>query len=145
VNEFIVDIIATAALIAIVGLAALTLTLRDRFLKGHRKTAAQIQARFSSLFQLRNTLYLCAPGILVMVFGMFFAIDRARQHDSDWWQGLPFIPVGWFLVPLLARRSWKRYLDLQRFADKDNDPAFNQLSQLSEFASRRRADQPFGR
>ncbi len=144
-NELIVDIIVATALMTIVALAALLLTLRDRFVKGHRKTAAQIRARFSSMLQLRNTLYLCAPGVLVMVLGMFFAIDRGRQHDSDWWQGLLFIPVGWFLVPLLARRSWKRYLDLRRFADKNDDPAFNQFSQSVGFASPHQNDLDSGR
>ncbi len=101
-NELIVDIIVATALMTIVALAALLLTLRDRFVKGHRKTAAQIRARFSSMLQLRNTLYLCAPGVLVMVLGMFFAIDRGRQHDSDCGKDCSsFLSVGfWF-------RSWR--------------------------------------
>lgn len=138
-------IIAVAALVAVVALAALFLTLRDRFARAHGKTDAQIRARFAAWLQLRRTLYLCAPGILVMVLGMFFAIDRGRDQDSDWWQGLLFIPVGWFLVPLVACRSWKRYLDLRRFADKNPDLAFDQPSQSAEFASQPRTDQHFGR
>ncbi|HLX83102.1 MAG TPA: hypothetical protein VKR59_04355 [Terriglobales bacterium] len=138
-------IIAVAALVAVVASAALFLTLRDHFARAHGKTNAQIRARFSAWLQLRRTLYLCAPGILIMTFGIFFAIDRGRDHDSDWWHGLLFIPVGWFLVPLLARRSWKRYLDLRQFADRDADLAFDQHSQSVEFDSQPRTDQPFGR
>ena len=138
-------IIAVAALVGVVALAALFLTLRDRFARAHGKTNAQIRARFYAWLQLRRTLYLCAPGILIMAFGIFFAIDRGRDHDSDWWHGLLFIPAGWFLVPLLARRSWKRYLDLRRFADKNADPAFDQFSQSIDFASQSRTDQPFDR
>jgi hypothetical protein len=144
VSDSAFPIIAVAALFAVVALAALFLTLRDRFAKAHGETDAQIRARFDVWLQLRRTLYLCAPGILIMTFGIFFAIDRGRQHDSDWWQGLLFIPVGWFLVPLLARRSWKRYLELRRFADKNADPAFDHHSQSIEFASPPRTDQPIG-
>jgi hypothetical protein len=145
VSDSAFPIIPVAALVAVVVSAALFLTLRDRFAGAHGKTNAQIRARFSAWLQLRRTLYLCAPGILVMTFGIFFAIDRGRDHDSDWWHGLLFIPAGWFLVPLLARRSWKRYLDLRRFADKDTGPDFDQLSQSIDFASQDRTDQPFGR
>jgi hypothetical protein len=53
-----------------------------------------------------------------VVFGIFYAIDRGRQHESDWRIGLLFIPVGWVLVPLLARKSWRRYLELQQLAEK---------------------------
>jgi hypothetical protein len=51
-----------------------------------------------------------------MVFGAFYAVDRLREHESDWWAGLLFIPVGWGLIPLLARRSWRRYKELRKLA-----------------------------
>ena len=111
-------VILPAVLLAAVGLAALALYLRDRIAKVQGKTPQQVQVRFSAILQFRSTLEWCIPGVLVIVFGIFYAIDRSRQHESDWWFGLPFIPAGWILIPLLARRSWHRYLELQRLAEK---------------------------
>lgn len=104
-------------LVAVVGLAALLLHLRDRTAKSHGKTPEQVQARFSAILQFRSTLEGCIPGVLVIVFGIFYVYDRSREHESDWWIGLLFLPVGWVLVPLLARKSWRRYLELQRLAE----------------------------
>ena len=116
-------VIGVAGLTAVVGLAALLLYWRDRIAEAHRKTAPQVQARFSAILQFRSTLERCIPGVLMMVFGVFYVLDRSRQHESDWWAGLPFIPAGWGLILLLARRSWRRYLELQRIAEKgQTDP-----------------------
>lgn len=71
--------------------------------------------------QFRSALQLCIPGVLIMVFGAFYAIDRMRERESDWWIGLLVIPVGWVLVPLLARRSWRRYRELRKLAEKGED------------------------
>ena len=71
--------------------------------------------------QRQWTLELCIPGVLIMVFGSFYAIDRGRQHEGDWWIGLLFIPLGWVLVPLLARKSWRRYQELQKLAGETED------------------------
>jgi hypothetical protein len=111
-------IILLASLLSAVGLAALVLYLRDRIARAQGKTARQVNARFFAILQFRSTLQRCIPGVLMIVFGVFYAIDRSRQHESDWWVGLPFIPAGWILIPLLARRSWRRYLELQRLAEK---------------------------
>ena len=111
-------VVLFAGLLAAIGLAALLLHWRDRIAKAQGKTPAQLQARFLAVLQFRSTLELCIPGALIIVFGIFYAVDRARQHESDWWIGILFIPAGWVLVPLLARKSWRRYLELQRLADK---------------------------
>jgi len=108
----------SAALVAIVGLAALLLRWRDRIAKSQGKTSEQVRARFAAILQFRSTLERCIPGVLTITFGTFFALDRGRQHESDWWIGLLFIPAGWVLIPLLARKSWRRYLELRRLADK---------------------------
>ncbi len=100
------------------GLAALFLYLRDRIGRAQGKTPQQIQARFSAILQFRSTLKRCIPGVLIVVFGIFYAIDRGGQHESDWWVGLLFIPAGWALILLLARRSWRRYLELQKLAEE---------------------------
>jgi hypothetical protein len=105
-------------LVVVVGLAALLLYLRDRIAKAQGKNVAQVQARVAAILQFRSTLQRCIPGILMIVFGVFYVLDRSRQHESDWWTGLPFIPAGWGLILLLARRSWRRYLELQQIADK---------------------------
>lgn len=107
-----------AMLLAVVGLAALLLHWRDKVAKSQRKTQEQIRARFSAILQFRSTLERCIPGVLIIVFGIFYVIDRGRQHESDWWVGLLFIPAGWVLVLLLARKSWRRYVELQRLAEK---------------------------
>jgi hypothetical protein len=106
------------ALLAVIGLAALVLRWRDSLAKSHGKTPEQVRLRFSAIMQFRSTLQRCIPGVLLVVLGIFFTLDRVRDHDSDWWVGLLFIPFGWVLVILLARKSWRRYLDLQRLADK---------------------------
>ncbi len=90
---------------------------RDRIAAQQGKTKEQIQADFAALLRLRTTLYLAAPGVLLIVFGLYFAAFRSQQGDSDWWTGLLFIVGGWFLVPLLARNSWRRYRELRRFAE----------------------------
>lgn len=111
-------LIGFAGLVVIVGLAALVLYLRDRIAKAQGMTVAQVQARFSAILQFRTTLERCIPGALTIVFGIFWVLDRSRQHESDWWVGLPFIPSGWLLILLLARKSWHRYLELQQIAEK---------------------------
>lgn len=110
------------ALAAIVILASLLLRWRDRIAKAQGKTPEQVQARFAAVLQFRKTLERCIPGVLVIVFGIFYVFDRLREHESDWWTGLLFIPVGWALVPLLARKNWRRYLELQRLADGPEHP-----------------------
>jgi hypothetical protein len=117
-------VIVLAVLLSAVGLAALVLYLRDRIARAQGKTPQQVNARFLAILQFRSTLQRCIPGVLMIVFGVFYAIDRSRQHESDWWVGLPFIPAGWILIPLLARRSWRRYLELQKLAEK-GEPASN--------------------
>lgn len=94
-----------AWILGAVGIAVLVLRRRDRIARQEGKTKEQVQASFSALLQLRSTLCRTAPGILIIVFGIFFAIDRYHQRDSDWWIGLVFIPIGWVLVPLLARKN----------------------------------------
>ena len=110
-------VIIVVFLVVTVGLGVLLLYWRDRIAKAQGKTPAQVHARFLALLQFRSTLQRCIPGVIVMVFGIFYALDRSRQHESDWWFGLPFIPLGWVLIPLLARKSWQRYLELQKIAE----------------------------
>ena len=107
-----------AGLAVSVVLAAAVLHLRDTIARSQGKTPEQVQARLSALLQFRSTLERCIPGVLVIVFSIFYVLDRARQHESDWWVGLLFIPLGWVLVPLLARKSWRRYLALQQMAER---------------------------
>jgi hypothetical protein len=111
-------VILLAVLLAALGLAALVLYLRDKIARTRGKTPQQVNARFFAILQFRSTLQRCIPGVLMIVFGGFYAIDRSRQHESDWWVGLPFITAGWILIPLLARGSWRRYLELQKLAEK---------------------------
>lgn len=113
-----------ALLLAAVGLAALLLHWRDKVAKSQGKTPEQIQVRFFAILQFRSALERCIPGVLIIILGIFFVIDRGRQHESDWWIGLLFIPAGWALVPLLARKSWRRYLELQRLAEK-REPGYS--------------------
>lgn len=103
---------------AVVGLAALVLYVRDRLAGSHAESYERARARVAALMQFRTALQLCIPGVLIIVFGAFYAIDRMREHESDWWIGLLFIPVGWVLIPLLARRSWRRYQQLRKLAEK---------------------------
>jgi hypothetical protein len=110
-------VILFALLLAVVGLAALLLHWRDKVAKSQGKTQEQVRVRFSAILQFRSTLERCIPGLLIIVFGIFYAIDRGRQRQSDWWVGLLFIPAGWVLVSLLARKSWRRYVELQRLAE----------------------------
>jgi hypothetical protein len=118
-SEFASGILKFAAgVLGIIGLAVLILRRRDRAAKSQGKTPQQIRARFDAILQFRSALQRSIPGILIIIFGIFYALDRGRQHDSDWWMGLLFIPVGWVTVPLLARKSWRRYRELQRLADK---------------------------
>jgi ABC-type Fe3+ transport system permease subunit len=111
-------LIGLTGLAAVVGLSVLILYLRDRTAKAQGKTVAQVHARFAAILQFRSTLQYCIPGVLTIVFGIFWVFDRSRQHESDWWVGLPIIPAGWLLILLLARRSWRRYLELQQLAEK---------------------------
>jgi hypothetical protein len=113
-------VVGFVGLAAVVGLAMLLLHLRDRVAKSAGKTPRQVQARFSAVLQFRTTLQLCIPGVLTAVFGIFYVLDRSRQHESDWWTGLLFIPAGWLLILLLARKSWRRYLQLQQIAEKSH-------------------------
>ena len=114
-------VLALAGLIVVVGLAALLLYLRDRLAKARGKSVAQVQARFAAILQFRKTLERCIPGVLTIIFGIFYVIDRSRQHEHDWWFGLPFIPVGWLLIPFFARGSWRRYLKLQKIAEGNTE------------------------
>lgn len=120
--------IGFAGLAAVVGLAALLLYLRDRIAKAQGKTVGQVNARLFAILQFRSTLERCIPGALIIIGGVFWVLDRSRQHESDWWMGLPVIPAGWLLILLLARKSWRRYLQLQQIAEKgqieppDSDP-----------------------
>jgi hypothetical protein len=107
------------ALLVVIGLDALLLRWRDSVAKSHGKTAEQVRLRFSAIMQFRSTLERCIPGVLLVILGIFFALDRSRVHDSDWCVGLLFIPFGCVIVVLLARKSWRTYLELQRLADKD--------------------------
>ena len=111
----------SAGLVGAIGLATLLLRWRDRIAKSQGKTPEQVQARFAAILQFRSTLERCIPGVLTIIFGIFFALDRSREHDSDWWMGLFFIPAGWVLVTVLARKRWRRYLELQRLADKSSN------------------------
>lgn len=74
----------------------------------------RVQARFTAILQFRSTLQYCIPGVLTICIWIFWELDRSRQHEADWWIGLPFIPAGWLLILLLARRRWRRYLELQQ-------------------------------
>jgi hypothetical protein len=105
-------------LLAIVSVVAFLLHLRDRIAKSQGKTEGQVQARFFATLQFRSAVERAIPGVLVIVFGSFYVYDRSRAHESDWWIGLLFIPAGWILVLLLARKSWRRYLELRRLAEK---------------------------
>jgi hypothetical protein len=118
-------LIGLMGMVAVVGLAVLILYLRDRIAKAQGKTLAQVHARFAAILQFRSTLQYCIPGVLTIIFGIFWALDRSRQHESDWWIGLPFIPAGWLLILLLARRSWRRYLELQQIAEKRSGDCCN--------------------
>ena len=116
-------LIGSLGLTVAVGLGAFVLYCRDRIAKVQGKTVAQVDARLSAILQFRSTLERCIPGMLTIVFGIFWVLDRSRQHESDWWVGLPFIPAGWLLILLLARKSWRRYLEIQQIAEKgQNDP-----------------------
>jgi len=110
-------VIFGVGIVAAVGLGVLFLYLRDRYAASHGKSMQQASARFSALVQFYRTLQLCIPGVMVIILGVFLAFDRSREHDPEWPIGLLFIPVGWFIVWLLARKSWRRYLELQRQAE----------------------------
>jgi hypothetical protein len=45
-------------------------------------------------------------------------VELSVAMIADWWTGILFIPAGWGLVLLLARKSWRCYLELQQLADK---------------------------
>ena len=109
-------------LLTVTAIAALLLHWRDKNAKAQGKTPEQVKAGFAVLMQLRTTVYLAAPGLVMLTFGTFFGIDRYREHDSEWWYYILFIAIGWVLVPLLARRSWRRYLALRKFADAQPRP-----------------------
>jgi hypothetical protein len=70
--------------LAALGLAALVLYLPDKIARTQGKTPQQVNARFFGVLQFRSTLQRCIPGVLMTVFGVFYAIDRNRQHESDW-------------------------------------------------------------
>ena len=105
-------------LLAIVGFVAFLLHLRDRIAKSQGKTQEQVQSRFLATLQFWSALERCIPGVLVIVFGGFYVYDRSHAHESDWWIGLLFIPAGWILVLLLARKRWRLYLELRRLTEK---------------------------
>jgi ABC-type arginine transport system permease subunit len=102
-----------------IALAVLILFLRDKYAKAQGKSAEQVRANFAAHWQFYKTLRRCIPGILLIVMGVFFAIDRASEHAPDWPIGLIFIPLGWILVWLLARNNWRRYLELRQQAEID--------------------------
>ncbi len=115
-------LLATGYLLCAIALGAWVLHLRDKSAARRGETAVQTQARFASLLQLRNTMYRAAPGLLLMTFGAFYAVVGRFDDHPDWWYGLGFILLGWFLVPLLARGSWRRYLELRRIANGETAP-----------------------
>ncbi len=109
-------------LMGAVALAFLVLRWRDRRAKQEGKTPEQVHAGFQALLQLRSTLYRAAPGLLLVAFGMYAAVVGYYDRSPDWWYFLLFIPFGWTLVIVLGRNSWRRYLELRRFADKQPNP-----------------------
>lgn len=110
-------VIGGVFIVAAVGLGALLLYLRDRYAAAHGKSMRQAQARFSALVQFYRTLQLCIPGVMIIILGIFLALDRGREHDPEWPIGLLLIPLGWLVVWFLARKSWRRYLELQQQAE----------------------------
>jgi hypothetical protein len=108
--------ILAALAISAVAAAALLLYLRDRYAASQGKSIEQVQARILALVQFYRTLECCVPGALMIIGGAFLAFDRSREHDPEWPIGLLLIPLGWLAVWLLARKSWRRYLELQRRA-----------------------------
>jgi hypothetical protein len=109
-------------LLAVTALAALLLHWRDKSAKARGKTPEQIHSDFAALMQLKSTMQRAAPGLLLITFGIFFGVDRYREQDPEWWYCLLFIAIGWFLVPLLGRKSWKRYRELRKYADASPRP-----------------------
>jgi len=110
--------LAFGGLLAVVGLAALMLYARDKIAASQGKSPAQVQAQFQALIAFYSALRRSIPGVLVIILGCFFVIDRITEHESDWWQGLIFIPIGWLLIPLFARKRWRRYLELRRLSEQ---------------------------
>ena len=110
-------------LLAVITLAAVLLRWRDRKAFSEGKTPQQIQARTAAILAFQSALKRCIPGVLVMIFGAYFSVVWLRQHNSDWWQGLVLIPLGWFLVPLLARKKWLRYRALQQLSEMNPQEA----------------------
>ena len=138
-------------LLAMVSVVAFLLHLRDRIAKSQGKTEGQVQVRFFATLQFRSAVERAIPGVLVIVFGNFYVYDRSRAHESDWWIGLLFIPAGRVLFLLLARKSWRRYLELRRLAEKGEGDrpqtvaATSSLSIAEEAPSIRRVPSASGR
>ncbi len=105
----------------VIALAVAVLVIRDRVARAHRKTPVQVRARWDSLVELSRVMKFAAPGLLIIAFGAFFVWASYTDGSPDWWLGLLAIAVGWFLVPLFARRSWRRYVELRRVADGDDE------------------------
>jgi len=110
---------ALFAMIAIVALpVAWYLWRRDRRMRSEGKTEAQINATVEATTVFRSALNRCIPGILFMICGAYLAVMFFNEHEEGWWWGLLIFAAGWFLVPLLARRKWRQYLELKRFAER---------------------------
>lgn len=103
-----------AGLLAVIGLGVSVLRWRHQMEKSHENKPDQVAARLAAILQFRATLIRCVPGLLVILLGAFYAFDRSNQHESDWWYGLLLIPIGWILILVLARKSWRRYKALQQ-------------------------------
>jgi hypothetical protein len=109
-------------LMGAVALAFLVLRWRDRRAKEEGRTPGQVHAGFQALLQLRSTIYRAAPGLLLIALGMYSAVSGYYDGNSEWWYLLLLIPFGWALVIVMTRKSWRRYLELRRFADEVRNP-----------------------
>ncbi len=119
--------LSTATLVEVLFLFVVTLL---SFLYVLKRRAAmrvtspeQLQAKFDALLQLKETVLKAIPGLMLIIFGTVFVLDLREHHDPDWWHGLVFVVAGWVFVHLFTRRSWKRYLELNRFAEAYDEPA----------------------
>jgi hypothetical protein len=105
----------------VVAIGVVVLRRRDRLAQREGKTAEQVHADFAASEQLRSTLTRTILGALLIIFGVFFAFDDYARHDSGWWFGVAFLAAGWVLIRLMARTSWRRYVELRRFTEMKHD------------------------